>query len=617
MSLRRYTTTLAALGLLAACTPDISQRTNPQTVTYAAFDPAANPPVIPLPNDIARANAAATTGAQQELLNAFNQAGGFPNDQELPVTVDFFTEAVTVAPRARTAPDLDLATFKTAPGAGATLAVFQVGNNCTAVAGCQAIQPVPVAIDPIAAANYAKFADHGSLSIFPAKSSTTGARRWAAGGKYVVANRGGLNGVTTTDGKTIQPQAAMYLLLQDKDLSNPLNQGLLLQQFPDPKVAAAFGTQLEAIREPLVPAFALMDAVGLPHHELAIITGFTVAPSAGTHVETDPTAGLLPLPSDFLIDPATNRVVNNPAFGVAAAGLATLDGFSTTAMILAQVSEKGVRASSVSGGVLLYKVTSTGLQLVPGIETAGAGGKYVANPPQIVADVITHLPCAGPPYAPTCASPVIGLQPAIPVSLGGSAIGLPPLDEATEYAVVITDAVVDGTGAKLVPSTLAKILAFQNPVIVSGKSQLPGVSDAEAAGVEAMRLALKPIVAKAAVDKPGAGVVMAYTFRTQSITGKGFVADPTQPQGAIQLAVLPYSPTLAPVLSAACTAAGVADCAAAPPARLSPPVAKAVQEPRTIKARVRTVRAQRWAWAVLLVNAAPDRNETYLSLSGT
>ncbi|HZZ86427.1 MAG TPA: hypothetical protein VFE30_17990 [Anaeromyxobacteraceae bacterium] len=559
MSLRRYTPTLAALGLLAACTPDIAQRTNPQTVTYAAFDPAANPPAIPLPNDLARANAASTTGAQRELLDAFNQAGGFPNDQELPVTIDLFAEAVTTAPRARSAPDLDLTTLKAAPAAGATLAVFQVGKSCTPTGGCQAMTPIPIAIGTT---SYAKFADHGTLSIYPAANLPgavgSGARRWPAGGKFVVALRGGASGVKTTDQQAVQPQAAMYLLLQDKNLADPNNQRLLLQQYPDPAVAAAFGAQLEAIREPLVPAFGLLDQVGVPHRELAVITGFTVAPVAGTVVLADPTAGQMPLPSDFLIDPATNRVVNNPAFGPAAAGLATLDGFSTTAMILAQVSEKGVRASSVAGGALLYKVTATGLQLLSGIETAGAGGKYVANPPQIVVDAVTHQPCASPPYAATCVSPTIGLQPAIPVSLGSSAIALPPLDEATEYAVVVTDGVVDGTGAKLVPNTLAKILAFQNPVFVSGKSQLPGVSDGQAAGLEAMRNALKPIVAQAAVDRPGANVAMAYTFRTQSISGK---VNGAGSPGALQLAVLPYSPTLAPVLSAACAAVGVADCA--------------------------------------------------------
>ncbi|BDG09728.1 hypothetical protein [Anaeromyxobacter paludicola] len=566
LSLRRYTPTLAVLGLLAACTPDVNQHANPANVTYAAFDPSASPPAIPLPNDLARANVAATSGAQKELLTAFNQAGGFPNDQEVAVTVDFFTEAVTVAPRARTAPDLDLTTFKAAPGAGATLAVFQVAQGCpfgAEAAQGKTCQPIldqngnqialPVAIETLSAGNYVKLADHGTLSIYPKKNTTTGARRWPAGGKFVVAIRGGASGVKTKDGKDIQPEAAMYLLLQDKNLADPANQALLALKYPDPKTAAAFGQQLEAVREPLVPAFQLMDQVGIPHRELAVITGFTIAPAAGAVVLADPTAGQMPLPSDFLIDPATNRIVNNPAFCggnvdasgscPTAAGLATLDGFSTTAMILAQTSGP-IRANTVnSASVQLFDFSTPSAparlyDLVDELTTGGAHkAQYVSEPPPITQEGTTTSACAPGPsgYDDACVSTAIGLQPAIPAQPPLLIHSVPPLKEGTEYLVVVTNKVKDANGTPLVPSTLGKILQFKNPVSVSGKSQLPGVSDAQAAGIEQIRLATQAGVAAAGIDPTT--VVMAYTFRTQGIT-----------HPALQLAAVPYSSTVAPLM---------------------------------------------------------------------
>ncbi len=568
---RRYTPILAALGLLAACTPDVKQHGNPATVTYAAFDPTATPPAIPLPNDLARANAASTTGAQQELLFAFNQAGGFSNDQELAVTIDLFTEAVTTAPRARTAPDLDLTTLKVVPAVGATVAVFQVAQNCPtgadAAAGqtCQPMTPVPV---PISTPTYAKFADHGTLSIYPAPNlpgsvgyvpgATTGARRWPAGGKFVVALRGSDNGIKTTDGTVFQPQAAMWLLLQDKDLSLPANQALLEQQYPDPAVAAAFGAQLEAVRQQLLPAFGLLDQAGLPHRELADITAFTVAPATGAVVLADPTAGQMPLPSDFLIDPATAKVVNNPAFCAGqvdpntgtcatAQGIATLDGFSTTAMILAQTSGP-IQAASVNGrSVMLFDLTtpSSPKQLYDvGAELASSGAvkaAYLSEPPPITQDLSTGQPCApgATGYASTCVSQAIGLQPAIPDPTAGTPFdighSLPPLKETTEYLVVVTNQVKDAAGNPLAPSTLAKILQFQSPLAANGKSQLAGVSDVQAAQLEQMRTLTQSSLAAAGIGL--SSVAMAYTFKTQGIS-----------QTALQLAAVPYSSSVAPLM---------------------------------------------------------------------
>ena len=91
MLLRRIAPAVLALTGLAACEPEVSHSTNPQTVSFAAFDLSSNPPEIPLPNQLALlpTSIATQTGAQKELLTAFATAGGFPNDQEVPITIDF------------------------------------------------------------------------------------------------------------------------------------------------------------------------------------------------------------------------------------------------------------------------------------------------------------------------------------------------------------------------------------------------------------------------------------------------------------------------------------------------------------------------------------------------
>jgi hypothetical protein len=147
---------------------------------------------------------------------------------------------------------------------------------------------------------------------------------------------------------------------------------------------------------------------------------------------------------------------------------------------------------------------------------------------------------------------------------------MPALEEDTEYAVLITNRVKDAAGNPIRPTTLGKILLFTNPVSVGGKSQLLGVSDAQAAGLEAMRQRLVPgVVAQLASDHPPltkADVAMAYTFRTQTISGTSATTShggtASSAPGAIQISGIPYTPLLTGVCGALAAAAGIAnlDC---------------------------------------------------------
>jgi hypothetical protein len=268
-----------------------------------------------------------------------------------------------------------------------------------------------------------------------------------------------------------------------------------------------------------------------------------------THIETDSSAGLIPLPSDFLLGPDFHlspdavAAFNKQAAGLGT-GLSSLDGFSTTAMILAQTSGPIV-ASTVNGNtVFLYEYSGVGGAPVrlQEIKEGGTAPRFLAEPL-----AITQIPTGGT----RALSTAIGLQPAFPIPVAPvasppplPALPLPALRDNTEYAVVITDGVQDNNDLPLGRSTLGKLLLFDAPLVnASGKSQLSGVSDALAGGVEKMRLALVPVIAQVNADKAISKnhISMAYTFKTQSITGT-----------AVKLAVLPYSPACSATVTTNC-----------------------------------------------------------------
>lgn len=541
MQLRRILPAAAALVAVAACRPSVPERQNPTAVSYAVFDPTTSE--IPLPNALALSPdglASLPAGAQKELLQAFALTGGFPDDQELPATLDFVVANIAANGTVTSLPpDLDLTTL--------TPTTRLVLESCPGGAA-------PVAVE----ASYAKGTVKGTLTLRRTPDATTGLRYWKSGCTVIIALRGGPSGLHTTQGDPIYPQATTYLITQGKDLTVQENQGLLPGATADER--AAVGRQLEQLRQALLPP-AVQGAIAsaFPVNEAAVIQIFSVT-NSGTHPVIDAAAGVVPLPSDLLLDPTSPRpkVANIPAFGPAAAGLATLDGFSTTAMSIIQMSAP-IRAASVTGSsVLLYDLSNPAAPvLVPDVtaQLLSGGAKkanYLTEPPQVT----QAIDLGGTTVR---VSPVIALQPAIPVPLptGGSVL-LPPLKEATEYAVVISNSVRDLAGNSIKSGVVGKLLNVQSPLVAGNVSTVQGLPLGEAVILEGIRQRLQPVFAQAAVDGvPRANVALAYTFRTQTITGKGRLADPQAPSGALQLAALPYSGALSPG-SPACTGLGLA-----------------------------------------------------------
>src|SRR5207248_1080256 len=225
---------------------------------------------------------------------------GFPSDQEVQITIDFVQtdfDPSSGAPT-RTRPDLDLSTVKvcTAPGTACTLAVIALPT--------------------------------------------------APGG------------------------APTFLLEQGKDLSRPENQTLLPGNTPAER--AANGAALEQIRQLYVSGpFPVVDTV-FPRTEIGTMTTFQVQPTGDARPVIDASSGTVPLPSNFLLDgstlpddpfaPATNaRVSNQPAaFGPLAPGIATLDGFSTTALTLIPLSGVAVTATATGADATIPTTSKIG-----------------------------------------------------------------------------------------------------------------------------------------------------------------------------------------------------------------------------------------------------------------
>ncbi len=523
-----------ALATVLACQPSIENEPPPTppggsspAVDFAVFDPTASPPAIPLPNDLALQPSSIATqgGAQAELLRAFAAAGGFPNDQETPIAIDFRRENVdaSTAKITLSAPDLDLTTF-----GATTLAVIAVSP-----AGV----PEDGQIDPPQAADYVKLTDRGTLTLHHKADPATGSRRWKPGFQYIVAVRGGASGVKTVGGGNVNPQPVTYLITRGVDLTLPENEGLIPGDTRTQKEASA--AQLEKLRQSYASAFAAVGGVAkIPVAELAIIQTFKIAPaSEGVAVVTDASAGVVPLPSDLLLDPTTDRVVNNPAFGRLAEGIATLDGFSTTAMILSQTAAPIVVETVTKDTVFLYDLSNPAQPARVKEVNEGAGAGFVAEP-LVLGETAAGAACA---TAAGCFSTAIGLQPAVLVSESPLRT-LPPLKEGTEYAVLVTDGVLaapttpTGSPTPLQRSTLSNILLFDSPLADgNGKSLLAGQPDATAAGLEKIRLGAAAAAAALQAEKGIAKshVVLGYTFRTQTITAT-----------ALELAAAPYaSPT--------------------------------------------------------------------------
>jgi dienelactone hydrolase len=538
--LRRRATILAALAVAsAACTKSVEQEGPPETAVIASY----SSPSIPTPNDLALA--AASAGAPQQLpdgpgkqfLQSLIAQGGFPADQATTLTVPL--KAVTYDRASGKYVEGEKPTVDLATVTPQTFALYKLGGGAA----------VRIDVEPVPAASQVP----GELRVVRTADASGGRR--LPPGRYVFAARGGVNGVKTTAGQSITPDAAVLLTIPNLDLSNHENQpsgGL------PPATLAQVQTIQNALWKPLewnafpgpnwvptadaqiLPAYQVIDQA-FPHAEVASIATFEIAPApAGTAVLTDTGSGQLPFPSDFLLDPnrpvpGTNDtrffVRNIPSLGPAAPGLATLDGFSTTSLLLVPLSGPVLADTITRESVRIYELTASGPQRLVDVG-GGASPAYLTQPPNLV---VTQQGVR--------VSTAIGLQPAVPVPVPGvGTFNLPPLKQKARYLVVVTDGVRDVQNAPLTRSTLGKILFELNgDLYVNGQSTVGGISAGDARGLQALRGAVGLVAPGNVLD--GRNVVMAYTLSTQTVSdvSAGFSALPYSAEAAAGQAIFTVS----------------------------------------------------------------------------
>jgi hypothetical protein len=238
------------------------------------------------------------------------------------------------------------------------------------------------------------------------------------------------------------------------------------------KDQAATALRLEALRLRYAPVLEQLEARGIRRTDVALVWTFKVM--SLPEATFDPEHGVIPFPSDLLLDPAGTRVALPVPFGAPddqkqlIAGLNQLDGFSTSAPI---VSENGDTQGAIDLGRLDASLLPTSARFLR-ITPAGAAV------PQPNVDVC--LDCMGSEKAD-------GTPRDNPSQL--QFVPRVPLDEKTTYAAVLTTGLENDQGKRVVPTGAFALLRSSAPLVdTAGQSLVSGVPDTQARQLEDRRL---------------------------------------------------------------------------------------------------------------------------------
>ncbi|QSQ22109.1 hypothetical protein JY651_44405 [Pyxidicoccus parkwayensis] len=480
-----------ALGAVA-CDPDIAKDAPPaEEAVVAEFDPAASPPVVPSPNDLAMKdglvnapiNPSAPEAEQEFTRDYVNTLDGFPTSISASTTVKNLDPASVTA---------------------ATVKILDLYE------GTPLSRPVPsnvvIGYNP----------DTDKVNVI----APTG---WPKGGRYGVVLVGGDKGLKTTSGKNVIASATWAFassnepLVTCEDLTAPNCRAateLIPATATDPaeRIAQQTATalQLEQLRRGYKPVIdAAADKFQIKRDDIVLAWTFTVMnmPEA----TFDPGNSIIPFPNDLLRVPAQgntpahlNLPVNtspnaNPLEVAISQGLNTLDGWSTTAPI---VSENGAKTGVIDVGAELDMNT---VQLGKSLLFIKATNTDKGTAPKVK----VCLNCASSLKADGSAQTTPQQLQIIPEV---------PLDEATQYAVVMLRGMKDIKGRAVAPTAAQALLRSKAALVDgNGKSQVSAVPDFLAAQLEPARLGMKPLYdALEALGIKRKDVNLAWAFTTQS-----------------------------------------------------------------------------------------------------
>lgn len=413
---------------------------------HARFDPEAG--ALPKPTDILRENGriaipaepedlANKTAAEAALIGRLNQRDGWPTtiDAEVEMTGALDPASITAS----------------------SIRVFEAGDDPRIVEvaprGEPPLAPTTIVIDPPAGG-------------------------WLRGKTYFAVALGGASGLTGKNGERVVADAAFSFLRSRKNLEEHTRAipGATDEEKRDK------ASRLEEIRVSLSPYFEHVERLGIVREEVVALWHFTA--TEAVEVVMDKDAGQMPLPSDYLRDPATGRIdipirdEDTELERNAKADLAKLDGFGLSADLFFDLSGP-IDPDTVQGAVRLFAFPANGDPIeVPVTADARRGDAAIR-------------------------------------------IALPerPLAEATDHLVVVTKALADTRG-RSVEAMLPGMLALLDVPIYDGtRSTIGSVDHESAARVEVVRSgvhrgleALAGIVAKEEV-------AAAWSFRTLSAKG--------------------------------------------------------------------------------------------------
>lgn len=178
----------------------------------------------------------------------------------------------------------------------------------------------------------------------------------------------------------------------------------------------------------------------------------TITP--GPVAQFNPAGGVIPLPNNLIVNPATGKVNAPASCGETATATATrtgiintLNGFGTWKTVLQVSFDEAVDLDSIEDKIFLFKLVDEG--------TAQNPASAVPVPIVVVAGVTTRFPQPLPDCGTPVQVPVLQIVPMVPLS-----------DDAT-YGVVLLDGIESAGGAEFgASSTWAFVRQEENPVEV-------------------------------------------------------------------------------------------------------------------------------------------------------
>ncbi|MBX3226818.1 MAG: hypothetical protein KIT84_38635 [Labilithrix sp.] len=491
--------------LAVACAPEIKQDDPPPEAIFVKFDPGAEVPVVPTPNDLAKD---ATTGllvvssndatplAQREFNTDYlGGLNGFPYESTAEVLLSGALDPETVD--AESVVVLDL----TDGGAPVTTVTPRYDETKIAI------------------------------------SIAAPAGGWTRAHRYAIAVIGGSSGsgVKGAKGQRVIGSPAWVLVsgkfpLFECDPANPDECKPAVDIIPSSKTdpAEKFADQvakakrLDQLRQGYAPLLeSIAQAKQVAQTDIPVVWTFTIVDAA--EPTFDPGSRVIPFPNDAVrTGPDGTVALPNPTTGEPltpedcakalsdpkgdrqvqlTCGLNTLDGFSTQT---APVSENSAKLGALQQDALIDPATL-------GPDTVG----LVAVAPGVPAGART-TPRITPCLNCLSSADESGTKQTLPQQLQLKLEA--PLDEKTTYLAYVTRGVKDDKGTPLAPPPAFAFIRSRTSLVDGDKPTLSNLTIEQAKRLEPLRLAMEP--ALDALEAEGgpkrADLALAWIFTTQS-----------------------------------------------------------------------------------------------------